>query len=314
MASVVQANEFKRVSGGNRTLIDGHTLNYRKGQDWYVDASRSGSGSGKAFDDAFSTMAQAFASIGSGDSIYVVGKVVEQLVTPVNVFDVRVVGMGTRRPRHADAAPVGGNTNTAQWAPPASGGVAAQATVRVLQQGWEFDNILFTAIDANAAMVELVRNSGAGNAERDASHAALVGCRFAGAGKGIRVGATSFAEVVNHVLVEDCRFDTNTFGIHGTIIGNYWSIRYNEWRDCTNNLTAAMGLSHIYDNIFGLFTDGGVTGGIDLRGGVGENVVTKNYLSGVYSHNGGYQEAAATDEWAGNFNSLSGGITAALPT
>src|SRR5512146_467607 len=103
-SSVIQSNKFKRKSQSTRTTIDGHTLNYRKGADWYVDASRSGTGTGTSWDDAFLTMAEAFAKIGSGDSIYFVGKVKEQLTTPVQVFDVRVIGMGNR-PRHADSTP-----------------------------------------------------------------------------------------------------------------------------------------------------------------------------------------------------------------
>jgi hypothetical protein len=309
-SSVITANKFKRVSGGNRTLIDGHTLNYRKGNDWYVDASRSGTGSGKSFDDAFLTMAEAFAKIGSGDSIYFTGKIVEQLVTPVQVFDVRVVGMGNR-PRHADSTPAGGNTHASQWAPPASGGVAAQATVRVLQQGWTFENILFTAVDADAGMIELVRNADSGNSERDASHASIIGCRFAGAGIGIKVGASGFTELVFNVLVDDNKFNSCTFGIGGDGQLNQPIIRNNHFTMNTNSIDVAVEGGAIYDNIMGKFT----TASIKLSGGVGTdpNVVTKNYLFGTYSIAGGYTVHHADDEWAGNFNTLAGGITVSDP-
>lgn len=279
-----------------------------KGRAWFVDPTNGSNGTGKSPKKAFTTMQQAFNVIASGDVIYFVGKIVEQLVTPVNVFDVTVVGCGNR-PHHADATPAGGNTGSAQWAP-ASGGTAAQATVRVLQQGWRFVNILFTAIDANAACVELVRDAGAGDLERDASHTEVLGCRFSGAGKGIRAGATSYAEVVNHVLVQDCRFDTMTYGIHTAIISNYWTIRNNEFRNNTNHIVADFGYAFIYDNIFGAFT----TDSIELPGSsAGLNIITKNYLSGTYSSAGGYTVSAADDEWAGNFNTLAGGITVADP-
>ena len=39
----------------------------------------------------------------------------------------------------------------------------------------------------------------------------------------------------------------------------------------------------------------------------------KNYLSGTFSSAGGYTVANANDEWAGNFNTLAGGITVADP-
>lgn len=312
-SSVITANKFKRVSAGNRTLIDGHTLNYRKGSDWYVDASRSGTGSGKSFDDAFLTMAEAFAAIGSGDSIYVVGDVREQLVTPVQVFDVRVIGMGNR-PRNADSTPAGGNTHGVTWRAPASGGVAAKATVQVLQQGWVFENILFNMLDTNAAGIELSRNAAAGNSERDASHATIVGCRFAGAGIGIRSGSASFSENVYNVEVAYCKFNDCTFGIKSSNSQpNSWSIHHNEFQTCTNVITAALQHSKIYENILSEFTAAGSSGGIDLNGGVGTNIVTKNYLSGTYSIAGGYRVGGAGDEWAGNFNTLSGGITVSDP-
>ena len=279
-----------------------------KGRAWFVDATNGSNVDGKSPKRAFTTMAQAFSVLKSGDIIYFVGKVQEQLVTPVNVFDVTIVGCGNS-PRHADSAPVGGNTATAQWGAPSTG-TAAQATVRVLQQGWRFINILFTAIDTNAACIELVRDAGAGDLERDASHAQILGCRFSGAGKGIRAGATSYAEVVNHVKVEGCRFDTMTYGIHTAIISNYWTIKGNEFRDNTNHIVADVGYAFIYENIFGKFT----TDAIELPGAsIGYNVITKNYLSGTYSSAGGYTVSDATDEWAGNFNGLAGGITVSDP-
>lgn len=315
MAASILTNKFRRKSQVVRTLIDGHTLNYRKGQDWYVDASRTGTGSGQAFDDAFSTMAAAFAVVGSGDSIYFTGKVLEQLVTPVQVFDVRVIGMGNR-PRHADSTPAAlpisaGRIHASQWGPPASGAVAAQATVRVLQQGWVFENILFTAVDANAGMIELVRNADAGDAERDASHAVIRGCRFAGAGIGIKAGASGFTELVFNVLVEDNRFNSCTFGIGGSGQFNQIVIRDNHFSMNTNSVDVAMEGSAVYDNIFGKFT----TQSLETSGGVGTdpNVVTKNYLFGTYSIAGGYKVHDAADEWAGNFNTLAGGITVADP-
>jgi hypothetical protein len=60
--------------------------------------------------------------------------------------------------------------------------------------------------------------------------------------------------------------------------------------------------------VFGSFT----TKGLDLSGGVGKNVVSRNALSGTYSVVGGYT-AGTDDEWGGNFNSLTGGVTAADP-
>jgi hypothetical protein len=282
-----------------------------KGRAWFVDTSYGGNGNGRSPATAFSTMARAFASIASGDVIYVIGKVVEQLVTPVQIFDVTVVGCGNR-PRHADATPAGGNWAASQWAPPASGGVAAQATVRVLQQGWRFMNLLFTAVDANAACIEIVRNAGAGDAERDASHASILGCRFAGAGIGIRGGVAGvFTEIPFNVEVGWCQFDGMTTAMAGTIECNQWFIHDNVFGTNTNQIIMAARNFIIKDNVIGAFTAAANSGGIDLRGGAGANQVVWNSLSGTYSAAGGYQEAQSTDTWNGNAGSA--GITAGVP-
>lgn len=282
-----------------------------KGRAWFVDIAYGGNGDGTSPKQAFNTMAQAFSVINNGDIIYFVGKVVEQLVTPVQIFDVTVVGCGNR-PRHADSTPSGGNWAASQWGPPASGGVAAQATVRVLQQGWRFVNILWTSVDANAGCIELVRNAESGNSERDASHCEILNCRFSGTGIGVKLGATSYTENVFNALIQGCTFNNMTKGISAAL-GNGIQIKDNVFFGNTAHITAALQNSFIVGNYIGQFTASGNSGGIDLNGGAGTNVVTKNYLSGTYSIAGGYRVGGAGDEWAGNNNSLSGGLTAADP-
>lgn len=282
-----------------------------KGRAWFVDTSYGGNGTGKSPSTAFSTMQQAFNNVQSGDIIYFVGKVTEQLVTPVQVFDVTVVGCGNR-PRHADSTPTGGNYAASQWGPPASGAVSGQATVRVLQQGWTFVNILFTSQGATAGCIELVRNADSGDDERDASHCSIIGCRFAGTGIGVKVGATSYTENVFNVLVQDCTFNNMTKGVSAAN-GNGFQLKGNTFFSNTANITAAFQNSFIVNNYIGPFTAAANSGGIDLTGGTAGNVVTLNYLSGTYSNAGGYVAAGAGDEWGGNMNVISGGWTAADP-
>lgn len=284
-----------------------------KGRAWFVDTSSGVNGDGTSPKTAFSTMQRAFNACASGDIIYFVGKVTEQLVTPVQVFDVTVVGCGNR-PRHADSTPAGGSWAASQWGPPASGGTAAQATVRVLQQGWRFMNILWTAVDANAGCVEIVRNAASGDSERDGSHAELLGCRFAGTGIGVKLGATSYTENPFNVLVEGCTFNGLTKGIYCTsAVANGIQIRNNTFFGNTAHITAKLQNSFIVGNMIGPFTAAANSGGIDLTGGTAGNVVTLNYLSGTYSNAGGYVAAGAGDEWAGNMNVIAGGWTAADP-
>lgn len=284
------------------------------GNTWFVNAYAGNDGyNGKSPQTPFLTMAKAFSVIRSGDVINFVGKITEQLVTPVNVFDVWIKGMGNR-PRHADAAPVGGNLAASQWGPPASGGVAAQATLRVLQQGWRFSDILWTAVDANAGCIELVRNAASGDLERDASHAEILGCRFSGTGIGVKIGATSFTENVFNALIQGNTFNNMSQGIFATscqpngiqILDNYFFAN-------TKNITAKLQASLIKGNTIGSFTAAANSGGIDLAGGIATNVITLNYLSGTFSVAGGYAGAGAGDEWGANMNSIAGGWTSVDP-
>lgn len=285
-----------------------------KGRAWFVDTSYGGNGTGKSPKTAFSTMQQAFNNLASGDIIYFVGKVTEQLVTPVQVFDITVVGCGNS-PRHADATPTGGNTATATWAAPASP-TAATALVRVLQQGWRFVNILFAG-SAGCPSVELVRNAASGDDERDASHASFYGCRFAGVAStdvGIKFGATSFTEYVNNAKVVDCDFQGCAFGISGTAAYRA-QILNNRFQDNTNHIAGIGYQAMILHNNFGPWT----TTSINLTGGVGNNVVTDNYLWGDYSTASNHYVAATGDEWSGNWSSdeaeteVVNAITVAVP-
>jgi len=303
----IVSDSFKHGLPHEATTIDGAAVVQTIGRIWYVDAGQAvgSNGSGTSWKTAFATMAEAFAVLASGDVIFVSGYVREQLVTPVNVFDVRVIGIGPR-PRHADATPVGGNQATASWGAPASGAVSGQATVRVLQQGWEFNNILFTMQGSTAAGVELCRDAGAGDLERDASHAVIRNCRFAGAGVGVRSGVAGvFTEIVFNALVEHNVFQDNTTAISG-INGNQWKIQHNIFRGCTNaiSVTGATGFDISY-NTFGKIT----TGVILLTSG-SDNGVHYNSLPGTYTTGANYAEGSS-DNWNGN--AASTGFTAAVP-
>ena len=282
----------------------------KKGITYYVNANSGvDTRSGKSWRKAFLTMSKAFSVIASGDTICFVGKIREQLVTPVQVFDVTVIGSGNRL-GHADSTPSGGQLAANTWSPPASGAVVGKATVRVLQQGWKFNNILFTMESATVAGVEIVRDAAAGDSERDASHTVVSGCRFAGAGIGVRCGvAALFTEIPNDVEVVGSLFMDTTTAISGAIQGADWLVHQNYFRRNTNHIVAQFAGAHIVENIFSDHT----TQSIDLNGGTGKNIITKNYLSGTFSEAGGYRKANANDEWAGNFNTLAGGITVADP-
>jgi hypothetical protein len=283
------------------------------GHTWFVDGDHGYDGNdGDNVASPWKTMQQVFNHLHSGDNIVMRGNIREQLVTPVQIFDVTIIG-GSTRPRHADTTPAGGESGVS-WRVPASGAVAGQANVRVLQQGWRFVNILFVMQGATAAGVEIVRNAGAGNAERDSSHCSVLGCRFAGAGIGIRSGVAGvFTEIPYNCEIAYNKFNDNTIGMSDAIGANSWNIHHNIFQACTSCITMKLRNSVIHENIVGSFTANANSGGIDLNGGGGLNIVTRNYLSGTYSNAGGYRVSNANDEWAGNFNTLAGGITVSDP-
>ena len=280
------------------------------GTTYYVDAYDGINGNdGKSWERPFLTMAKAFTSVASGDTIYFRGKVLEQLTAPVQVHDVTVIG-ASNRSRHADSAPADptGKSHGASWQPPASP-AATTPCVKVLQQGWTFANFLFDA-PADAAAVQLHSDDGSGNAERDASHASFYNVKFANGQSGIEcTGGQS------HVLVDDCEFNALTNGIKGMDTGvripSYWDIRDSRFVNNTNHVITSLSFSVIKGNTFAKHTTDGIQAKYNSSQGE-YNTVWGNYLSGTYSISGGYTPAA-NDEWAGNFNSLSGGITAADP-
>ena len=294
---------------GRTWFVNANSTNYGTGSPQAIPAGNDAN-SGTSPTSPFLTMARAFAVAGSGDVINFIGKIQEQLVAPVQVFDVLINGCGNR-PRHADATPAGGAYSAAQWAAPAAG-TAAQATLRLLQQGWRLQNFLMTAIDANAACVEVVRNAGAGDLERDASHASFLGMRFSGAGVGIRGGvAGTFTEIPYNVEVGWSQFDNMTYAMRAAIACNQWYIHDNVFAPNTNQIIMPLQNSLIRNNSIGPFTAGGNPGGIDLNGGAGLNQITGNNLSGTYSNAGGYRAANANDNWYGNLSSA--GLTSADP-
>lgn len=284
------------------------------GRHFFVDGNGgSDSNSGRRPDRPFLTMAQAFNSIDSGDVIMFRGNIREQLSTPVGVFDVTVIGAGFMKPRHADAHTGDNGYASATWKSPASPAAATPLLI-VRQQGWRFENFLFAAPTDEAA-VRLLRDAGAGDAERDASHASFSGMRFDGGQDHINWhGGPSFIVIENHCLFRGATAISlkNTVGA-GVGTNLCCRILDSEWYQNAANITLPLSAGLIRGNTIGPFTAAGSSGGIDLRGGVGNNVITMNYLSGTYSHAGGYFEAAATDEWGGNMNVIAGGLTAADP-
>lgn len=182
------------LSGIKAAVLRGGTI-------YYVDANIAASGNGLSWPTAFLTMAEAFAVLASGDTIIFRGKIKERLVTPVQVFDCTIIGAGNR-PRHADSTPDGGQEAANTWTYPTSH-VSTDPLLKIIQQGWRLENILFAGLHDGASVV-LFRDGGADDAERDAGHAEILGCRFVGG-----LDAIHLVEVA-HVKIEGCRFEDAT--------------------------------------------------------------------------------------------------------
>jgi hypothetical protein len=256
-------------------------------------------------DEPLATVEEAFTRITSGDVIHLLGNIREQLTAPAGVFDVTIVGEGTR-PRHADAhTGTNGYRATCTWKSPAAP-TAATPLLKLQQQGWRLQNILWVP-PSDAAAIALIRDTGSGDDERDASHAEIIGNRFAGGSIGIQFLGT---EILHNCLIADNVFQDSTYAIRATAAYCRRAIiERNHFELNTNHIVAALTDAHIIDNVFGQFT----TLSISLAGGGGHNVVARNVLSGTYSEVGGYIKSNANDEWGGNYNSLAGGITASDP-
>lgn len=288
------------------------------GRWWYVNAGDGsgtpivGSGAdgneGNSWLSPFLTMNKVFThpQFHSGDGIRFIGNIREELSTPAGVFDVTMVG---QRTRHADAhgADVSwGGYTSSTWKTKASP-TAATPLLIVRQQGWRFENILWDG-PSDAAALQLFRDAGSGDAEDDASHAIVNRCKFVAAQNHIEFkGGLSQVEIYNNLFfgaTADSILETVGAGV-GT--NNYHRFVGNHWHDNESHLDLDCNFASILGNVFGKFT----TAAIDLNGGT-YNTICGNSLSGTYSAAGGYIKGT-NDEWGGNFNSLSGGVTAADP-
>jgi len=306
----------------SKATLDWQTLNNaqtqtltRRGTTYYVDAVNGvNTRLGKSWRKAFLTMARAFEVIESGDTIVFSGRIREQLTTPVGVFDVAVVGTGNR-PRHADTSPAGGSDSSAQWAAPLVP-TAATPLVAVIQQGWKFENILFTGptdVHALNASIEL-RRTAEGAAETDASHMSVIGCRFASGYKHINDTGGCYG-----VLLQGNRFvSAANFAVLG--VGNIgvgqsaWEITHNRFDENVNGVMIA---GFACDINYNSFSDGGtpnttVVLNTNNGGGANNRVSYNNFQTTTGNFNSPDVVGTTTDYWNPNysFDTLETGVPA----
>jgi len=167
------------------------------GKVWYVNAN-GGGGVGTSWDQAFGRMADAFSVLSSGDNIFTLGQIREELVAPLGVSNVRIIGAGTL-PRYGNESSflTPSFDAASAWRPPTV--PAAVTPLLVLrQQGWVIDNILFDC-PVDAAAIQLRREENA--TYPDPSHATIQNCRFTDGATGIQdVGGCAGLLVQNNVF------------------------------------------------------------------------------------------------------------------
>ena len=296
-----------RGNAPTRPITDFYMLD--NGHDtWYVDANVSATGQGKSWANPFLTMAEAFAAVSSGDVIRFRGKIKEQLSTPVQVFDVTVIGEGNR-PRHADSTPDGGQEAANSWTEPVDE-VALTPLVKVQQQGWRFINILFYGGDDNSC-IQVFRDGGADDDERDASHTEILGCRFASGYDGVEDSGGCF-----NVKIDNCIFMAMTHyaiaQVTGAGIGTLlqWEVTNNRFIGNANWMGPAW--SGNYNKITGNEVLNTTTLLIDTSGGANNTIVGNTFnIAAADFDPAGLVTGDATDVWS---NTLLDAIETGLPT
>lgn len=298
MQQVIQTGVFTQASAdiinGNFNALAGIL---GPGKLIYVNAN-GGSDSlpGDSWDNALHTMAEAFRLVASGDVILFCGQVKEQLVAPLGVSNVRIIGAATR-PRYGNegsfAQPL--NDRAAAWRPPAVP-TAATPLLILRQQGWVLDNVLFDC-PVDAAAVKLWRNEDA--VHPDPSSATIQNCQFSDGQDGIEdVGGcyniliqnNSFRRLTGHSIFSSSQ---------AIALPLDWVIQNNIFEDVAGGITAPFSNATIQNNLFiNGVTNTYANGKIITTAGV-RNFVINNYTYDVAANinpAGGYA-GVATDVW-----------------
>lgn len=268
------------------TEVDNLLLSYPGGTDYFVDpffGSAVNDGKAPGLGRAFSTLALALAAVVTGDRIWIRGNIREEALICSNlVFDVKIIGVGGLH--HPDQPTSAYDPGASMIRPPASP-TAATPLINVRGRGWQFINIAFDC-PVDAAAVVLRRNALATTAEYDASHTKFLRCRFVDGKYGIEDDGGCY-----NVVVQECEFKgMSTCAIRNTstavAVPLNWKIKDNHFHAATNGFGSAAHIAAPFDNsiiknnTFGTVTSTGKY--IDISGGNGGNIVTRNLLGGLY--------------------------------
>lgn len=195
-----------------------------------VNGSDSFSAPGTSWQGAYRTMARAIADMTNNGVIYFVGTVREQILAPLGVSGVQIVGCA------------GGNVrddNGAKWTYPASGAVAAGALLALREQGWGVHNFLMTPEPNGGGGACVVLNRQENATYPDASHFQATGMRFVGIDVTTTYGVQDIGGCSN-VSINDCEFYLVTTGIYSSsqaiATPLRWKVTNNRFLQNTNDI------------------------------------------------------------------------------
>jgi hypothetical protein len=246
------------------------------GRVWYVNANTTASRGPIGYDGnnglspltPFATVARAFTFLKSYDVIVIDGVIAEQVVAPLGVFDVTLLG-AANIPRQATSGglPTGGG---AYWKAPASP-TALTALLELVEQGWSLRNICFNPT-TSAPAVQGTRAEDA--VHPDPSHLMIDGCYFVGGGTG-QIGFQDSGGLFN-VQITNSYFQSLTTAIKGIAgAGIATPLRHlyagNYFNQNTNDIVIGCSYGRIQGNSFKNTT----TQKVDLTAG-GHEIVTLN--------------------------------------
>lgn len=267
------------------------------GHYWFVDTTLGSDGyQGTTPQRPFATMEAALDVVGDNDVIYFVGTVREQLVAPLGVTGVSIIGNAGGQVR---------DDNGAKWTYPASGAVAGQALLELREQGWSLQNFLMTPDATGGACIKAHRNEDA--TYPDSSHFVCRGMRFVGAG-GTPIGIEDVGGNSNY-LIENCQFQSLTSAITCTSTAIAIPLRNrilnNVFLLNTNDITTSLSYGIIAGNQFMTAGSGSTNKVISTTFNAtqgGNNHVTLNWFTNTEAQiapGSGYT-GASTDMW-GNY-------------
>ena len=271
---------------------------------YYVNSAVTASGDGSTWGAALKTIKEAVTLAVAGDTILIQGSFSE--VVTVSVAGVSIIGVGT-------------GPKMAQWTSAVDTASLTLAANYCRIQNIYFKPPAYSASTTYGPSAILLSSAG---------WAYIVGCRFQGQTASYQAIYSPVCNSDNvHILGNEFYYlNTATTGcaILGLTAGGLsysgWQIRDNVIASCLRGIILPARACTLVGNTiaeYGVAPSGSITQlltmGIDLSGTAGgANALWANQLGGTYNATL-YKVGASGDQWGGNFNVITGGVTAANP-